>query len=165
MRIRVAAQNLQHGGLADEAGNSESRWPSLVERLRRVEPDVLLLNEVRGWTSQGHQQLGQAQKDLGMYAVQIPDSLSGLSTLILFRPDTMGFWDRCNNDLADQTLHWRFHHREFHDPRRRPAPDHVRRRTPRPIQQPPRRHRGRADRDPRLSLRTLGCNWSTDRFR
>ncbi|MEU4243113.1 endonuclease/exonuclease/phosphatase family protein [Actinoplanes sp. NPDC026619] len=105
MRIRVAAQNMQHDATADEAGRPEDRWPLLVQRLQRIEPDILLLSEVRGWAAHGHRQLCVAQRELGMYAMPIPHSNSGNPTVIMFRPDTMGMPMYYNNDLSAQTLH------------------------------------------------------------
>src|SRR5690349_15977109 len=97
MIIKIAAQNLQHGALEDESGASADRWPLLAERLRQVEPDVLILNEARGWAHGGHRRLALAQKELGMIAAPVPPSANDLPTLVLYRPDTMGFWDHCND--------------------------------------------------------------------
>jgi hypothetical protein len=59
-RIRVVVQNVNQGGLTDGNGHPEGRWPLLAERINAVAPDVLLLNEARGWTANGYRQLGRA---------------------------------------------------------------------------------------------------------
>ncbi|MGI5185376.1 endonuclease/exonuclease/phosphatase family protein [Dactylosporangium sp. CA-152071] len=105
MHIRVVAQNLGNGGLRDSEGNPEDRWPALAERLRTAQPDVLLLNEARGWTEHGHRQLGRAQRDLGMYAAPLPPSKTGMRTAILFRPDTLGWWTHTNDAVSQETTH------------------------------------------------------------
>ncbi|RSM53962.1 hypothetical protein DMB66_37940 [Actinoplanes sp. ATCC 53533] len=105
MHITVAVQNLQHGGNEDESGARVDRWPLLAERLRQVRPDVLILNEARGWDHGGRRRLAAAQKDLGMLAAPIPPSANNLPTLVLYRPDTMGFWERCNDGLSTATVH------------------------------------------------------------
>ncbi|SDT74515.1 endonuclease/exonuclease/phosphatase family protein [Actinoplanes derwentensis] len=105
MLIEVAVQNLQHGAVKDESGHRRDRWPLLAERLRRVRPDVLILNEARDWNRGGREPLGRAQRDLGMIAAPIPPSANDLPTIVLYRPDTMGFWVHCNDALSLSTAH------------------------------------------------------------
>jgi hypothetical protein len=40
-----------------------------------------------------------------MYAVPLPASKTGMISLILFRPDTMGWWDHASDDLGQETTH------------------------------------------------------------
>lgn len=105
MRIRVVAQNLQHGARADESGTATDRWPALVERLRPLDADILLLTEARGFNRHGRELLGKAQRDLGMCAAPMPPSTNDLPTLLMFRPATMGFWLHCNDDHSAHTAH------------------------------------------------------------
>jgi hypothetical protein len=105
MRITVVVQNLQHGGFADESGHRSDRWPLLRQRLQAAQPDVLILNEARTWTSHDHEPLGRAMTDLGMYAVPAPHTSNEQGTVILARWDTMGPWRYTNHDLSDKTVH------------------------------------------------------------
>jgi endonuclease/exonuclease/phosphatase family metal-dependent hydrolase len=91
--VTIALQNIGHGaGRLDphpeipEALHGADRWPLLVERLRRCDPDVLVLNEICGWTEK---RLASAAADLGMKAVGITPSRSSYPTGFLYNPDRL----------------------------------------------------------------------------
>lgn len=105
MLLTCMSQNLLFGGVRNGAGDPEDRWPLLLERIQKVKPDILLLQEAWDWGKYGHKHLVQAKNDLGMEAMPLPASNSGSIVAILYRPDTMGSWQRWNTDYADQTTH------------------------------------------------------------
>jgi endonuclease/exonuclease/phosphatase family metal-dependent hydrolase len=107
MIITVMAQNTENGGLTDDNGDPQDRWPLLLERVRSVSPavDVLLLTEAMNWDRFGHRQLARAVRDLDMDVLPSAPSNSGLATLVFSRRETMGRWSRWNTDLSTETLH------------------------------------------------------------
>ncbi|MDG4795193.1 endonuclease/exonuclease/phosphatase family protein [Micromonospora sp. WMMD1082] len=105
MLITVVGQNIQHGGFTDKDGKWEDRWPLLRERLAAAEPDVLVLNETRGWTTGDHWRVGRAMRDLDMYAVPPPPrTVEDNGSLILARWDTMGPLRYTNHDFSGHTV-------------------------------------------------------------
>ncbi|MER5780255.1 endonuclease/exonuclease/phosphatase family protein [Streptomyces mobaraensis] len=97
MLLTVVTQNLCQGGL--------DRWPQLAQRIAAANPDVVLLQEVRDWTRDGHQQAVRAETDLDMEVLLAP-SRSGLGTGILYRRSTLGRRVYWNTDYAaDETHH------------------------------------------------------------
>lgn len=107
MIITIMAQNLGLGGMYDDDGNHEDRWPILAERIQSLSPavDILLLSEVLDWDRYGHKQLSRAKHDLDMDALPLAPSQSGLGTAVLYRKETVGSWMRWNTDCAFETLH------------------------------------------------------------
>lgn len=101
------SQNLQFAGLRDGEGNSEKRWPALLERIKSVQPkpDFLLLEETWDWSKYGHKHLAKARDDLEMDALPLPPASSGNGTALLYRSETAGAWKRWNTDYAEQTVH------------------------------------------------------------
>ncbi|MFE2426932.1 endonuclease/exonuclease/phosphatase family protein [Streptomyces sp. NPDC059373] len=105
MELTIVVQNTGRGGLKTGAGQPQDRWPLLVERISACEPDVVLLQELEGWTADGHRQAARAQQDLGMDLLLTPSG-SGLGTGILFRRETLGRYVYWNTDYAiDETHH------------------------------------------------------------
>lgn len=104
MVLTFVAQNLKFGGLWDDEGNPESRWPLLLERLQSItpRPDFLLLNEARDWDKNGHHALARAMYDLDMDAAPLAPSNSGQPVALLYRKDTVGRWKNWNTGYAHQ---------------------------------------------------------------
>jgi hypothetical protein len=104
MLLTFAAQNLKFGGLSDDDGNSEDRWPALVERFKSInpKPDFLLLSEARDWEKQGHRQLSRAMHDLGMDALPLAPSKSGQPVALLYNRETVGRWQRWNTGYVQE---------------------------------------------------------------
>lgn len=105
MQLRIVAQNLQCGGLRNEDGATDDRWPLLAKRINAAWPDILLLNEVVGWDDRGHHQAGRAMADLDLDLVPLPSSRSGFRSAIMYRPETVGRWRRTSHDTAGRTSH------------------------------------------------------------
>lgn len=99
MRLTLALQNLEHGG--------GDRWPLLRRRLTRLDeaPDLVLLNEAEGWGQGDGALLRRAETDLGMKALPLPPSRSGLHVAILYQPDTVGDPVAVYADLSEFFVH------------------------------------------------------------
>jgi hypothetical protein len=67
-------------------------WNLVVEQFvaSGLNPDFVLLNECRGWTAKNRARAQSAAADLSMKAMPVGVSASGLATLILYRPETVG---------------------------------------------------------------------------
>ncbi|MFJ4799160.1 endonuclease/exonuclease/phosphatase family protein [Kitasatospora purpeofusca] len=105
MILTIAVQNLKRGGLFDEGGAREDRWPQLTKRISSVEPDLVLLQEAEGWADAGHRQLIRAEQDLGLDGLLAP-ARSGRGTALLYRRETLGRRIAWNTDYAaDETHH------------------------------------------------------------
>jgi endonuclease/exonuclease/phosphatase family metal-dependent hydrolase len=74
MVLTVMSLNIQTGG--------GDRWPGLVELIRDVGPDVLALQECRGWLDEDASRLADAERDLGMRGLVAP-SRSGFHTALM----------------------------------------------------------------------------------
>jgi hypothetical protein len=87
MELTVITQSL----LPSKPGEPD-RWPLVAERLHKsgLEPDWVLLNECRGWAADNNAHALAAAADLGMQAMPVSMSASGLATLILYRAKTVG---------------------------------------------------------------------------
>ena len=48
MKLRVASLNMSYGAV------QEGRWPGLARLVRKVRPDILALQECRGWVMDGY---------------------------------------------------------------------------------------------------------------
>ncbi|MET9779221.1 endonuclease/exonuclease/phosphatase family protein [Streptomyces sp. NPDC006367] len=107
MQLTVVVQNVGTGGIRNGDGDPEDRWPALAERINGAADrvDVVLLQEVSEWDKYGHKQLSRAMSDLGLDALPLAPSRSGLGTAILYRPEVLGRWVRWNTDFASETLH------------------------------------------------------------
>ncbi|MFJ1757252.1 endonuclease/exonuclease/phosphatase family protein [Kitasatospora sp. NPDC088134] len=105
MQLTVMVQNLGRGAVLDGAGNSENRWPLLLERIAAHRPDLVLAQELEQWDRDGMKLLCQAEKDLDMEGL-LPPSDSGRGPGLLYRRETMGrrtAW-KCD-DNARETHH------------------------------------------------------------
>lgn len=60
MKLRVASLNMSYGAV------QEGRWPGLARLVRKVRPDILALQECRGWVMDGYRMARQAAEVLGM---------------------------------------------------------------------------------------------------
>lgn len=98
MILTFAAQNLKFGGLSDDDGKPEDRWPALAERFRSInpKPDFLLLSEARDWEKNGHRPLARAMHDLDMDALPLAPSRSGQHVALLYRREAVGRWKNWN---------------------------------------------------------------------
>jgi hypothetical protein len=87
MELTIVAQSL----LPPKSGQDDP-WPLVVLRIREsgLAPDFLLLNECRGWADHDGLLLERAKKDLQMDTIAPAASRSGLGTLIMYRPETVG---------------------------------------------------------------------------
>ncbi len=106
MILTFVSQNLLFGGLRDGNGNPEDRWPELRKRIERAKPaaDFLLVQEAWGWNLHGHKQLARARNDLDMAALPLAPTASGNGTGMLYRPETVGHWQRWNTDHSQLTV-------------------------------------------------------------
>lgn len=86
--------NIQTGG--------GERWPRLVEHIRDLGPDVLALQECRGWLDNDARQLADAEHDLGMKALIAP-SRSGFHTVLMIKPTVR--WTGWEVTYAGELLH------------------------------------------------------------
>lgn len=104
MLLTFVAQNLKFGGLSDDDGTPEDRWPHLAERFNSIDPkpDFILLTEARDWEKQGHRQLSRAMRDLDMDALPLAPSKSGQHAALLFRRETVGRWQRWNTGYTQE---------------------------------------------------------------
>jgi hypothetical protein len=99
------SQNLQFGGLRDGEGEPENRWPQLHERITSVKDiDLLLLQETWGWDKYGQKQLAQACNELNLEALPLPPSSNGNGPALLYRQETLGRWQRWNDDYSSKTF-------------------------------------------------------------
>lgn len=107
MILTFVSQNLFFGGLRNDHGESEDRWPQLRQRITTVKdkPDFVLVQETEGWDRYGHKALARAMKDLDMDSLPLPPSSSGNLPGLLYRPETVGKWQRWNTNYSDQTVH------------------------------------------------------------
>src|ERR1700712_5070899 len=105
MLITLMTQNIARGGLHDSQGNYGDRWPKLAERIKNVNPDILLLQELNGWKDYGHKQIVRAMNDLGMDAAPLAPTETGYGTGLLYKPETVGRWQYHNNSLSHATTH------------------------------------------------------------
>jgi hypothetical protein len=87
MELTIITQSL----LPPKPGEPDP-WPLVVQRIRdsKLIADYVLFNECKGWAADDSALLRRAQKDLGMSAMPLAASESGLGTLILYRPETVG---------------------------------------------------------------------------
>ena len=92
MILSFVSQNLLYGGLRDDSGESEDRWPQLLKRITCIDdkPDFVLVQEAEGWDRYGHKALARAMKDLAMDSMPLPPSSSGNLPGLLYRPETVG---------------------------------------------------------------------------
>ena len=107
MILTFMSQNLQFAGLSDGEGNTENRWPALLNRIKSVQPqpDFLLLEETWDWDKYGHKHLVSARDELKMDTLPLPPASSGNGTGLLYRSSTVGQWQKWNTNYAEQTMH------------------------------------------------------------
>jgi len=105
MLLTLMAQNVARGAMYNSAGEYKDRWPLFVERISQVKPDILLLSELNGWTTNGHKQLVRAANDLDMDTVPISPSNTGYATGLLYNRQKLGRWQRYYDKLAYETTH------------------------------------------------------------
>jgi endonuclease/exonuclease/phosphatase family metal-dependent hydrolase len=104
MRLTFIAQNLKFGGLWDDDGTPQNRWPQLRARLQSAkEPaDFILLNEARDWEKQGHGPLARAMHDLDMDALPLAPSKTGQHVGLLYRKESVGRWKHWNTAYVQE---------------------------------------------------------------
>ncbi len=86
--------NIQTGG--------GERWPRLLKAIRDVGPDVLALQECRGWLDNDARQLADVEHDLGMRGLIAP-SRSGFHTVLMIKPAVR--WTGWEVTYAGELLH------------------------------------------------------------
>lgn len=91
--LTVMTLNLLMGG--------DERLPGLLELVRGVSPDVLMLQEANGWAEAGDQRLAAAERELGMRG-QIAPSATGFHTGILTKELE---WVEWREKYAAKTFH------------------------------------------------------------
>lgn len=92
MEIIIALQNVCLGG--------QDRQSRLLDRLRQASPDILLLCEAPATDFR----LERFAGELGMAALPLPPSKSGIPVAILYRPE-LGEPVGYNTDFSDQVTH------------------------------------------------------------
>ena len=104
MILTFITQNLKFGGLSDDNGKPEDRWPLLAERLKSLQTpaDFILFTEARDWEKQGHGPLARAMQDLDMDATPLAPSSSGQHVAVLYKKETVGRWRHWNIGYHDQ---------------------------------------------------------------
>ncbi|MFD5140596.1 endonuclease/exonuclease/phosphatase family protein [Streptomyces sp. NPDC058378] len=75
--------NVLNGG---RDGASDKRWQTAVEVIRAAGPDVLLVQEARGFDADGGRTLFAAEDDLGMRGLLALAPRTGQHTAVFFRP-------------------------------------------------------------------------------
>jgi len=73
--LRVMTWNLRDGGV--EPDGSYRRWERQAARIAQVAPDVLLLQECKGWDARGAEQLYRAEAGTGMRGFLAPARMTG----------------------------------------------------------------------------------------
>ena len=81
--MRVLSWNILNGG-AD--GGDVRRWQVQAGLIRELEPDVLLLQEARGFSADGGARLFAAEADLGMRGLLAVAPHTGQHTAVFLRP-------------------------------------------------------------------------------
>lgn len=95
MLLTFVSQNLLFGGLRSDTGEAEDRWPQLRQRITGLgKPDFVLIQEAEDWNRFGHKALARAMNDLDMDSMPLPPSHSGNLPGLLYRPETVGKWQR-----------------------------------------------------------------------
>jgi hypothetical protein len=104
MIITLIAQNLKFGGLSDDDGTPQDRWPLIAKRLKSssTPADIILFCEARDWEKQGHGPLARAMYDLDMDAPPLAPSSSGQHAAVLYRKETVGRWRHWNTGYSSQ---------------------------------------------------------------
>ncbi|MFD0772307.1 endonuclease/exonuclease/phosphatase family protein [Streptomonospora algeriensis] len=88
-QIRIASQNLQHGGIQTGDGRPDDRWPTIAADLRTVQPDIVCLQECHGWSDHLRAQVYRAEQDLGMRLAGLVRGRAVGGNAVFYRPDTM----------------------------------------------------------------------------
>lgn len=83
--MRLVTLNLLHGGLTDGDGNPEDRWPGQANLLRRLDPDMVCIQEAHGWLANRRSQQADAEADLGMRVHLTPGPVTGTATAVAHR--------------------------------------------------------------------------------
>lgn len=107
MLLTIMSQNLSHGGIRDDHGVVEDRWPLLLERIKSVQPqiDVLLLQEAEDWDRYSYRYLVRAMKELDMDALPLSRPSTGFPVGVLYRRETVGRWRGWDTTFSDETTH------------------------------------------------------------
>lgn len=82
--MRVLSWNILNGG-AD--GADTTRWRRQAALIAELAPDVLLMQEARGFTADGRSRLFQAETDLGMRGLLAVAPHTGQHTAVFLHPD------------------------------------------------------------------------------
>lgn len=110
MLLRIAVQNLSHGGhrINDSEGD---RWSALTERFTAAAPDIVIVNEATNWDTLNPDSEGTEHRwpvaethavKLGLAVAGVAPSRSGNAVAILYRPETLGkprTWDDKHSQL------------------------------------------------------------------
>lgn len=105
MKLTLMAQNLSRGGLHNAQGEYQDRWPQLAERIKEVDPDLLLLSELNNWKDYGYKQYVRAANDLGLDIAPAAPSETGYATGLMYRREKLGHWRFHNDSLSHATTH------------------------------------------------------------
>jgi hypothetical protein len=92
--LTVMTLNIKEGG--------DGRWADLTALIREAGPDLLLLQECRGWADDDYQRLASAESDLGMRALIAP-SRSGFHTVVMSTGRLT--WKAWETRYASELLH------------------------------------------------------------
>jgi hypothetical protein len=71
---------------AGRDSGQDTRWRTQVEMVNQVPPDVLLVQEARGFDTDGGQALFAAEHDLGMRGLLAVAARTGQHTAVFLRP-------------------------------------------------------------------------------
>lgn len=82
--VRILSWNILNGGADDHA---VPRWHTQAELVRELAPDVLLLQEARGFAAEGGSRLFQAEVDLGMRGLLAVAPHTGQNTAVFLHSD------------------------------------------------------------------------------
>lgn len=81
--MRVMSYNILNGG---RDGDDNHRWQTEVEVITDVDPDVLLVQEARGFDAEGCRQLFEAEQALGMRGLLAVAPHTGQHTAVFLAP-------------------------------------------------------------------------------
>ena len=87
MLIRVLSYNILNGGRdTGSGGASDARWRAEVEVIREAAPDVLLIQEARGFQVEGGEALYKAEEQLEMRGLLAVAPRTGQNTAVFVAP-------------------------------------------------------------------------------
>jgi exodeoxyribonuclease III len=98
MTLRLMTWNVKTGGI--DRGRRD-RFPAIAAVLHRVRPDILALQELRGFDRHGGRRMRELASAVGMTA-QLASSIFGQPVAVLVRPPL--------RMVARTSVRWRLHH-------------------------------------------------------